>query len=123
MNPTAVVQAANDFPWGLVLITVLIVGGIYVWRSGMLGKENEDKIKAERAKIAGAAAQKIAGLTAKLNAMASPQAMVDAVAIPSAVAAAPRDKAVRILEAKALLDAGTITQPQYDAAVAKIVAE
>ncbi len=99
-------QTINDFPWGLVLLVIAVVALAYVWRKGLLGKDNEDAIKARIRKLKGAAAMELAKLAA----------------IKEPADVPVKDKPARIAEAKALLDAGTITQAQYDAAVAQIVA-
>ncbi len=110
-----IVQTATEggFPWIILFLVVAIVGGVYVYRNGIVGTEASlksvlDKLKARAAKIE-------AKLKAKADAKSS-------AVTPLSAAVTPPTKAERIAESKALLDAGTITQAQHDAAVATILA-
>ncbi len=108
-----IVQTATEggFPWIILFLVVAIVGGVYVYRNGIVG--TEASLKALAGKLRAAAAKtldKAKAIEAKAAAKAG-----------TPVAAA-LSKADRIAESKTLLDAGAITQAQHDAAVATILA-
>lgn len=97
---------------GVVVVLGVVVALMY--EKGWLGG------KARLVVMIAKSEHNLAGLRAKLERKIAAEAAKATPAAPPSVA--PKDKATRIAEAKAMLDAGAITQAQYDLAVAQIVA-
>lgn len=109
------VQTATEggFPWVILVLVVLIVGGVYVWKNGVVGTEAGLKALAEKLK---ARADKI---EAKWKAKRAKRQPVAEPLAPSV----KKSKAERIAEVGVLLAEGKVSQLVHDAAVSRIAAE
>ena len=96
----------DPFYVGLAIALVLIIAGAYVWTHGLLGTATEGRIKTFIAKAQHEVEMWEKKLAEKQSKSGAPV----------------KDKATRIAENKTMLDAGIITQAQFDDAVRAILA-
>lgn len=111
----------GDFPMWILLI-VLGALAYVAWIKGWLGKETEDKIKAKRADLYAKAHELLDKAKTEEKKLAAIQAPIPSATL-EAVAAAPFDKGAQIVSLHDALLKGAIKQDQYDAEVAKILAQ